>query len=649
MNRAVSKNFLLLPVLIYLTGCQSFKSSVDNQNELYTGPEQEESSWELKSEAHENLISLPKPKGRIIASAYGFRDQTGQYKPLPSNSFSTAVSQGANAILIKALRDSEWFIPIEREGLQNLLTERKIIRAGLKKTMRDIPPLLGASILIEGGIIGYDSNIKTGGAGLKYFGSGTSETYLVDQVTVSIRAVDIYTGKIINTVVISKSILSKEVSAGVFRFVKFKRLLEAEAGYTRNEPVQLALVDAVETAVIRLIVSGLKDNLWTLANPADIGNPVVQQYLDLPPTPNAQSTKSATKIAAVDDAKKGSEEEEDQDQKGFFSRTFGFLAFWKSDNKSQQKKIAKMPDQQGNDDAENNDGLSADELVTEPADNPEEDAELSQIDDTSQQNEKEKKTDKKSEKGLFSRTLGSLAFWKKDDSEDSKKKQEGHNDEDESQEKDEKKSAESEQQPDKVTSKEIPASSASTQGVAQKTAPAVSATSSMVAKIPASAMAEVVTQKTLAKTMATSGQAAKQMARKMDPSPIKPNKNVAAVAVSSSSMPNKPKPTSIMNDNVQTPLTNLYSVSSYSEDESSFYSIQLMSSKEVMDLVEFMADKEINRNDVRYISYELKGDDRFALLYGTYRDKDKAIRAIQTLPETLRVHQPWVRLVNEEL
>ncbi len=32
-------------------------------------------------------------------------------------------------MLVTALKDSRWFIPLERQGLQNLLNERKIIRA----------------------------------------------------------------------------------------------------------------------------------------------------------------------------------------------------------------------------------------------------------------------------------------------------------------------------------------------------------------------------------------------------------------------------------------------------------------------------------------------------------------------------------------
>jgi curli biogenesis system outer membrane secretion channel CsgG len=79
-------------------------------------------------------------------------------------------SAGNTTILIKALEDSKWFIPIERENIANLLNERQIIRSTRQEYLKDadkntqaLPPLLYAGILLEGGVISYDSNIMTGG------------------------------------------------------------------------------------------------------------------------------------------------------------------------------------------------------------------------------------------------------------------------------------------------------------------------------------------------------------------------------------------------------------------------------------------------------------------------------------------------------
>jgi curli production assembly/transport component CsgG len=236
------------------------------------------------AKSYRDLLQLPEPRGKIVAAVYGIRDQTGQYKPAPDSSFSTAVTQGATSLLIKALQDSNWFVTVERENLQNLLTERKIIRA--LETPHDkaqpqvqLPTLLPATVIIEGGIVAYESNVRTGGAGARYLGIGASTQYRQDQVTITLRTVDIRSGQILNTVSTSKTIFSHQLDTGVFRFVGFKELLELEAGYTRNEPAQLCVKEAVEAAVVHLIVQGIRARQWALKQDSDMDAPVVRDYL----------------------------------------------------------------------------------------------------------------------------------------------------------------------------------------------------------------------------------------------------------------------------------------------------------------------------------------------------------------------------------
>ncbi|GAA5234914.1 curli production assembly/transport protein CsgG [Verticiella sediminum] len=237
------------------------------------------------SPATRDLLKLPSPKGRVVAAVYGFRDQTGQYKPSPDSSFSTSVTQGAASLLIKALKDSGWFTPVERESLQELLTERRIVRAldgstddGVAAT-QNVPGLLPAAIMVDGGVIAYESNVRTGGAGARFLGIGMSTQYRVDQVTVNLRSVDIRNGQILHSVSTTKTIYSYELHPSVFRFVNFKELLEVEAGVTSNEPAQLCVKEAIETAVVHLIAQGIKDRSWVLANESDWESPVLQAYM----------------------------------------------------------------------------------------------------------------------------------------------------------------------------------------------------------------------------------------------------------------------------------------------------------------------------------------------------------------------------------
>ncbi|MFG4001706.1 CsgG/HfaB family protein [Flavobacterium aquidurense] len=216
------------------------------------------------------LKDLPKPKEPVVVGVYKFRDQTGQYKPQENgSSFSTAVTQGATSILIKALEDSKWFVPIERENIGNLLQERNLIRATRQEYVKNanpnepqLTPLLYAGVLLEGGIVSYDSNIITGGFGARYFGAGASVKYRQDRVTIYLRMISTSNGKILKSVYISKTILSQAIDESLFRYVNFKRLLEVETGYTTNEPVHMAVTEAIEKAVESLVLEGIKDNIW---------------------------------------------------------------------------------------------------------------------------------------------------------------------------------------------------------------------------------------------------------------------------------------------------------------------------------------------------------------------------------------------------
>ncbi len=269
-------NLALAVTYFALTGCSPyFHQPIGIERDAKIGPE---------TPVKGDLLKLPQPKDPIVVAVYKFRDQTGQYKASSAGAnWSTAVTQGATNILIRALEESGWFIPIERENISNLLNERKIIRSSREQYEGNsgvmLPPLLFAGVLLEGGIVSYETNVYTGGAGVRYFGTDASAQYREDRVSIYIRAISTSNGKILKTVYTTKSILSQEVSMGVFRYVKFKRLLEAETGYTYNEPTELAVTEAIEKAVLSLVVEGVLDNLWTLNDSTQISNPVIQDYM----------------------------------------------------------------------------------------------------------------------------------------------------------------------------------------------------------------------------------------------------------------------------------------------------------------------------------------------------------------------------------
>lgn len=255
-------------VLLSLSSCGTYFNQPVSKGEARIGE---------NTSASRGLLELPEPEQKVVVGVYNFRDQTGQFKPTENGStFSTAVTQGATTILIKALEDSDWFVPTERENLNNLLNERQIIMSTRQEYAKAngtqperLRPLLFAGILLEGGIVSYDTNIVTGGIGARYFGIGGSTKYRQDRITIYLRAVSTSTGEILKTVYISKTILSQALDANYFRFVSFQRLLEAETGFTTNEPVQLAVSEAVEKAVQALIIEGISAKLWS-PKPEDV-------------------------------------------------------------------------------------------------------------------------------------------------------------------------------------------------------------------------------------------------------------------------------------------------------------------------------------------------------------------------------------------
>lgn len=271
---------------------------------------------------NKSLRELPPPVQKVAIAVYGYTDQTGQFKPVDNvQTLSRAVTQGATSVLIKALQDAgegTWFTVVERERLDNLMKERKIISdmRGLYLGERGVnpralPPLLFAGVLLEGGIVGYDSNTRTGGAGAKYLGIGGDVKFREDTVTVYIRAISTKTGEVLVSTVAHKTVLSIAIQGGAFKFVALDRILEAEAGFTTNEPEQIAVQQAIEKATHAMIVEGAARNLWAFADHAYQAREIDKFYQEqqtLGPVAARASKDGAKEPSALASAAAGSGE-----------------------------------------------------------------------------------------------------------------------------------------------------------------------------------------------------------------------------------------------------------------------------------------------------------------------------------------------------
>lgn len=289
------KVILALIGVLYLSGCASIAIPGDELCKTdFLECVEEPKKVELPT--YRKLRYLPPAEQMPVVAVYQFGDGTGQRKSQDGvASFSTAVTQDAKSLLVDALKAAgsgenpkgTWFRVVERGlGLDNLVRERQIVRstraeqakqAGLEE-FQELQPMLFAGMILEGGIIGYDTNIETGGNGARYLGIGTTNQYRRDSIVISLRAVSTLTGEVILNVQTSKTVLSSGQAGDVFRFIDMDtKLLEFESGMTQNESVTYAVRSAIEAAVLELIQQGDEREYWKIVYPDDWDEQVAAQ------------------------------------------------------------------------------------------------------------------------------------------------------------------------------------------------------------------------------------------------------------------------------------------------------------------------------------------------------------------------------------
>jgi curli production assembly/transport component CsgG len=261
------RHLILILALVLSTGCATTKVLNDPQKPTA-----------VKNLMQKEFDTIPGPAtGKpVVVAVYSFQDKTGQRRPQANFAqLSTAVTQGAETFLIKALQDvgqSRWFEVVERVGIDSLTKERQLIRqmreAYEGNGAKPLAPMMYAGMIIEGGVVGYDSSTKSGGFAYRMLGIGPQTQYSEDIVTVSLRAVSVNSGKVLATVTTQKTIYSAADSIAVLKFFKEgTQAFELESGLTVNEPGTLAVKAAIEGAVVELIKEGEKKGVWSFEQP----------------------------------------------------------------------------------------------------------------------------------------------------------------------------------------------------------------------------------------------------------------------------------------------------------------------------------------------------------------------------------------------
>mgnify|MGYP003119414475 CR=1 FL=1 len=247
----------------------STSSCVSVQNHVVPKREKAQIS---KVYTHE-LLQARCPEKKIVVALYpsGFMDNTGQRKSnSETSSFSTAITQDPSAYLIRALdkaglNNCGFFTVVERIGLESIAKERQLIRQTRSQFKEEdkLQPLIFAGLIMQGSVVGYESNVTSGGVGARYLGIGASKEYRTDTLTVSLRTVSVFSGRVLIEVLTTKTILSVRNSQDVFKFVaQGTELVEVENSFVENESMNVALQMAIESAVLQTIKEGYAKEYW---------------------------------------------------------------------------------------------------------------------------------------------------------------------------------------------------------------------------------------------------------------------------------------------------------------------------------------------------------------------------------------------------
>lgn len=186
-----------------------------------------------------DLENLPGGAQKLDVAVYQFPDLTGKNEPNDNVAvFSRAVTQGASGFVIDALQRAghgRWFTVDERTGLNDLIQERQLVRATRAEfeaeNARPLPPIRFAGLLLEGGVLGFDGNVTTGGVGANFLGIGADVQYRQDSVTVGMRIASVQSGEVLTSVTTTKTVYSVALRGN---FYKIRCRRPALAGGVRH-------------------------------------------------------------------------------------------------------------------------------------------------------------------------------------------------------------------------------------------------------------------------------------------------------------------------------------------------------------------------------------------------------------------------------
>lgn len=151
--------------------------------------------------------------------------------------------------------------PLE-QALHDLTRYADTQRAGLPKpTSYDrfaqpspLPEVAIAEYIVTGAVVAHDSDVVSGGTGLRFQNIGVLQKVQKDVITVSLRLVRVADGEIVANKMASQIVLSKKQQGDILNYVTLNQILEFESGVVTNEPRSLALNAAFRLALSEMLL-----------------------------------------------------------------------------------------------------------------------------------------------------------------------------------------------------------------------------------------------------------------------------------------------------------------------------------------------------------------------------------------------------------
>ncbi len=205
---------LLILFVFYFTGCAA---TITTAKEETTSSQE---SYEASKVTVQETEAKPYygPKKRIAVAGFENKVQNWWWDP------SWEIGEGMSDMLTTALFETDRFIVVERQALEDIITEQDLAEEGRirPETAAKVGQLLGAQILIRGAITEFEHK-KSGGAGavkVKGLEIGVGEE--VAYVAIDVRMYDSTTGQVLQSRHVEKTAKTTGVAvAGAYKGIAF--------------------------------------------------------------------------------------------------------------------------------------------------------------------------------------------------------------------------------------------------------------------------------------------------------------------------------------------------------------------------------------------------------------------------------------------